>query len=106
MRNTFRPSLIALTAAAKPSALNAVEIDQHIPASAHTLAKPSSMKKNAAWADMLAKEPEDARITGATRSLYRRLTALNLHSPVQTVRLGSYSETTLDAAHFPATKTA
>jgi hypothetical protein len=27
-------------------------------------------------------EPEDARITGATRSLYRRLLALNLRKPV------------------------
>jgi len=106
MRNTFRPSLIAFTPAARPSIASTLEIDQQIPATAHTLAKPGSMKKNAAWADMLAKEPEDARITGATRSLYRRLTALNLHIPVQTVRLGSYSETTLDAAHFPATKTA
>jgi hypothetical protein len=27
-------------------------------------------------------EPEDARITGSTRSLYRRLLALNLRKPV------------------------
>ena len=106
MRNTFRPSLIALMHAAKPSAEIAVEFELHTPVAAHTLAKPSSMKKSAAWAEMIAKEPEDARITGATRSLHRRLTALNLHGLKQPVRIGSYSETTLDAAHFPATRTA
>ena len=31
-------------------------------------------------------EPEDARITGATRSLYRRLLALNLRKPVASLR--------------------
>jgi len=31
-------------------------------------------------------EPEDARITGATRSLYRRLLALNLRKPVVSLR--------------------
>src|SRR5580698_2781001 len=31
-------------------------------------------------------EPEDARITGATRSLYRRLLALNLRKPVAGIR--------------------
>jgi len=31
-------------------------------------------------------EPEDARITGTTRSLYRRLLALNLRKPVAGIR--------------------
>lgn len=31
-------------------------------------------------------EPEDARITGATRSLYRRLLALNLRKPIASAR--------------------
>jgi hypothetical protein len=31
-------------------------------------------------------EPEDARITGMTRSLYRRLLALNLRKPVSSER--------------------
>jgi len=33
-----------------------------------------------------ALEPEDARITGATRSLYRRLLALNLRKPAAGAR--------------------
>ena len=38
-------------------------------------------------------EPEDARLTGCTRSLYRRLLALNL--PGSLTRIQAYSETTI-----------
>ena len=38
-------------------------------------------------------ESEDARLTGSTRSLYRRLLALNL--PDSSARIQAYSETTL-----------
>ena len=37
-------------------------------------------------------EPDDARLTGSTRSLYRRLLALNL--PGTHTRIQAYSETT------------
>lgn len=37
-------------------------------------------------------EPEDARLTGSTRSLYRRLLALNL--PGSLTRIQAYAETT------------
>lgn len=40
-------------------------------------------------------EPEDARLTGSTRSLYRRLLALNL--PDASARIQAYSETALVA---------
>lgn len=36
-------------------------------------------------------EPEDARLTGSTRSLYRRLLALNLHGSL--TRIQAYAET-------------
>lgn len=36
-------------------------------------------------------EPEDARLTGSTRSLYRRLLALNFPNPA--TRIHAYSET-------------
>lgn len=41
-------------------------------------------------------EPEDARLTGCTRSLYRRLLALNL--PGSLTRIQAYSETTFHIA--------
>jgi hypothetical protein len=48
--------------------------------------KPVSSVRNSASVLSFRKqsplEPEDARITGATRSLYRRLLALNLRQPV------------------------
>ena len=40
-------------------------------------------------------EPDDARLTGSTRSLYRRLLALNL--PDSQSRIQAYSETTFAA---------
>lgn len=39
-------------------------------------------------------ESEDARLTGATRSLYRRLLALNLPRPVARVEASEIRETT------------
>lgn len=36
----------------------------------------------------LAKEPEDAQLTGATRSLYRRLTGLNLPESYPAKKVG------------------
>lgn len=43
-------------------------------------------------------EPEDARLTGCTRSLYRRLLALNL--PGSLTRIQAYSETTILSTIF------
>lgn len=43
--------------------------------------------------DLFPHESEDARLTGCTRSLYRRLLALNLPSSLN--RIQAYSETTL-----------
>ncbi len=42
-------------------------------------------------------ESEDARITGSTRSLYRRLLALNLHGSLGRPRIHAYTESTFSS---------
>lgn len=53
--------------------------------------KPASSAQQSAF--LFPHESEDARLTGSTRSLYRRLLALNL--PGMPTRIQAYSETTI-----------
>jgi hypothetical protein len=64
-----------------PSPATLVELGKPVASVTHLPQFPNHQPSPRASLFMLPKEPEDARITGGTRSLDRRLLALNLSQP-------------------------
>src|ERR1700744_167281 len=89
---TFPASLRSRPAAAAPESCRAQAPDRRpflIPVPSR---KPVASTRQ--YLSLFPHESEDARLTGATRSLYRRLLALNLPRPAARVEAAEVRETT------------